>query len=68
MLEIYHAVKCDVPSANTISDNTLTILGYNESIAVIGSNITFTCIPGMEPKNATCMESGEWKPHLNCTS
>ena len=62
----FYAVTCEVPSAN-MSDNNLTIVSYSKSVAV-GSTVTFTCLPGMEPKNATCMENGEWKPQLSCAS
>ena len=65
----FYAVTCEVPSAS-MSDNNLTIVSYSESMAVtaVGSTIMFTCLPGMEPMNATCTENGEWKPQLSCAS
>ena len=64
---IIYAATCEVPSAN-MTDNKVTMINYSEPIAVVGSTITFTCLPGMEPKNATCTENGEWKPQLSCAS
>ena len=51
-----------------MTDNKVAMINYSEPIAVVGGTITFTCLPGMEPKNATCTENGEWKPPLSCAS
>ena len=65
----YDAAKCKISPANMTGKNlTIARLSSSEPIAIVVSTITFTCLPGMELKNATCTESGEWKPQLNCHS
>ena len=47
------------------NDSSPIIVENNEALPVEGSNITFSCPPGLVLvgyQSAKCMENGEWEP------
>ena len=69
---IYCIANCGHPeslfTASNDSDyrhSAPKVVGYNDLPILEGSNITFSCPPGLEligPNSSTCAENGEWKP------
>ena len=49
----------------TGNDSIPNIEGYDDTIPVEGTTISFSCPPGLVligPNSATCTEDGEWEP------
>ena len=59
----FNTAKCDRP---VLQSTFITITGFSDP-AIQGTNITFTCPPGLVltgPITSTCMENGEWDADL----
>ena len=62
MLNFVSIATCGHPFEN--DSTSLVITSYSHP-AVEGSNITFSCPPGLVltgPSNSACMGNGEWEP------
>ena len=56
--------NCENPEAQL--DDSVEVIGYlSKAAAVKGSNISFSCPPGLVltgPNSSTCLGNGEWEP------
>ena len=71
---IYYWVSASCRNVTlNLADNLIAVAGY-QSPAVEGTNVTFTCSPGLELTGSsisTCTGNGEWEPDpmdINCSS
>ena len=58
--------NCENPEAQLKLEHSVEVIGYlSETAAVMGSNISFGCPPGLVltgPNSSTCLGNGEWEP------
>ena len=63
----YYDILCTLVNCGNPEDanNSVSITGYNEQAAVIGTTIFYSCPPSfvlIGPNSSICMENGKWNP------
>ena len=64
LISLIHTAKCGHPLHQSADNDSVTVIGYRDP-AVEGTNVTFSCSPGLVltgPSTTTCMDNGQWEP------